>query len=129
MSKNEIELSQFKGIEVDIDMDSIIEKYGKQAAEYLRTNPSNPKIKEHRKTKEYFSTWRYRYDKGIKTATVYNKQNGSLTYLLEKGHFIVNKKGGVGRAAPHPHIAPTFEKFKNKFAADMENAGIEVKFK
>lgn len=108
-------------------MEGIIKKYGQLASADLRTNPSqNPRIKEHRTNNEYFKTWRYRYDKGSKTAIVYNKKNGRLTYLLENGHAITNAKGGIKWTRAFPHISITFDRFKGKFVEDMRKAPIKT---
>ncbi len=125
---NNIDLDKFNHLEVTLDVEKILKKYGRQAAKELKQNPSvSPRIKEHRKTNEYFSTWQSRYDKGTHTAVVYNKKNGRLTYLLENGHFITNKRGGLGWAKPHPHISIVYDKLKSKFVADMEKVDIKVK--
>lgn len=108
-------------------MEEIIKKYGAKSSADLRTNPSkNPRIKEHRTENEYFSTWRYRYDKGQKAAIVYNKKNGRLTYLLENGHAITNSKGGIKWTRAFPHISVTFDKFKDKYVEDMRKAKLNV---
>ena len=99
----EIALEDFNHLKVTIEMEEVLKKYGRLARDALKTNPSeNPRIKEHRTENEYFKTWQTRYDKGSKTAIVYNKKNGRLTYLLENGHAKVNG----GRVAGIPHIKP-----------------------
>lgn len=125
--KNTIALEDFNGLNVTVQMEKIMKKYGRLSRDDLKTNPSrNPRIKEHRKENEYFSTWQYRYDKGKRAAVVYNKKNGRLTYLLENGHAITNAKGGIKWTRPFPHISVTYEKFKNKYVEDMRNAEIDV---
>lgn len=126
MSK-EIALEDFHHLKVTVEMEQIIKRYGALSSEDLRNNPSrNPRIKEHRTENEYFSTWRYRYDKGQKAAIVYNKRNGRLTYLLENGHAITNAKGGIKWTRAFPHISITFDKFKDKYVRDMRNAPLNV---
>lgn len=124
---DEIRIEDFNHLNVTVDMEKIIKRYGRLSAEDLRSNPSrNPRIKEHRVENEYFSTWRYRFDKGQHAAIVYNKKNGRLTYLLEKGHAITNAYGGIKWTRAFPHISITFDRFKDKYARDMRNAPIKV---
>ena len=125
--KDTIALEDFNGLNVTVQMEKIMKKYGKLSRDDLKSNPSrDPRIKKHRKENEYFSTWQYRYDKGQKAAVVYNKKNGRLTYLLENGHAITNAKGGIKWTRPFPHIENTYQKFKNKCVEDMRNAEIDV---
>lgn len=50
---------------------------------------------------------------------VYNKVY-RLTHLLEKGHVVRNKKGTVGRANAHPHIAPAEEWASNEVQNEIK---------
>ena len=120
-------MEDFNHLDVTIQMEPVLKKYGRLSRDDLKSNPSrNPKIKKHRKENEYFSTWQYRYDKGQKAAVVYNKKNGRLTYLLENGHAITNRKGGIKWTRPFPHISITYDKFKDKFVEDMRKTEIDV---
>lgn len=60
---------------------------------------------------------------------VWNDGNWELTHLLENGHKIVNKRGGVGWASMHPHITPVYSRLKPQFIADMKKAKIDAEFK
>lgn len=123
----EIALEDFNHLKVTIEMEEVLKKYGRLARDTLKTNPSeNPRIKEHRKDNEYFKTWQTRYDKGSKTAIVYNKKNGRLTYLLENGHAITNKQGGIRWTRAFPHISIAFDKHKHSFVNEMRNVKINV---
>lgn len=127
--KNTIALEDFNGLKATVEMEKVMKKYGRLSRDDLKSNPSrDPRIKKHRKKNEYFSTWQYRYDKGRKTAVVYNKKNGRLTYLLENGHAITNARGGIKWTRPFPHIELTYEKFKDKYVQDMRNTDIDVEF-
>ena len=127
--KSSIALEDFNHLNVTIEMEEVLKKYARLSRDDLKSNPSrNPKIKKHRKQDEYFSTWRYRYDKGRKAAIVYNKKNGRLTYLLENGHAITNAKGGIKWTRPFPHIQYTFDRFKGKFVEDMRKTKMDVYF-
>ena len=55
---------------------------------------------------------------------VYNKDKYRLTHLLEKGHVIKNKSGGMsyGKVAAIPHIAPLEERWNNEFVKRCEEA-------
>ena len=47
-----------------------------------------------------------------------------MTHLLEKGHAIKNKKGGIsyGDVEAFPHIAPEEERWNNEFVKRCEEA-------
>lgn len=68
---------------------------------------------------DYAQGWAIKTKKGRDTieATVYNRTKPSLTYLLEKGHVIVNKygpqnkrDGGGNRTKAIPHISTARER-------------------
>ena len=125
--KKTIKLEDFHHLNVDIQTEKIMKKYGKLSRDELRSNPSrNPRIKKHRKYNEYFATWLYRYDKARQEAVVYNKNNGRLTYLLENGHAITNASGGIKWTRPFPHISRTYYKYKDKYIVDMRKAKKDV---
>lgn len=60
--------------------------------------------------------------------TVWNKSNWQLTHLLENGHLIVNKRGGVGWASARPHIQEAVNDVRPQFISDMEKADIDIEF-
>ena len=85
----------------------------------------------HRSTKSYSAGWTVKVEARSKEdvyAQVYNKTNWQLTWLLENGHLIVNKRGGVGWSAPRKHIEPTYDKQAKKFIDDMKNIEIKADF-
>lgn len=128
MARKTINLEDFNGIKVKVNMDRVIEKNAKEAAETLR---SINDWKVHRRSKSYSKGWIYEVmnkDKEDVYAHVYNKTNWQLTWLLENGHLIVNKRGGVGWAAPKRHIEPTFDRQAKKFINDMEKVDLEIDF-
>lgn len=86
-------------------------KHGTATGKYNRGWSSKPQ--------EGHSGSRYYY-----SYVVYNKDKYRLTHLLEKGHAIKNKKGGVsyGDVAAFPHIAPEEERWNNEFVKRCEEA-------
>lgn len=61
------------------------------------------------KTGDYRKGWKVKKadSPGRTRRIVHNKTDWQLTHLLEKGHV---KRGGVGRVAGHPHIAPVCDR-------------------
>lgn len=128
MARKSIKLDDFDGIKVKVKMDKIIGENAKEATETLH---SINDWKTHRRTKSYSAGWTYEIystDEKDIYAKVFNKTNWQLTWLLEKGHLIVNKKGGVGWAAPRRHIEPTYDKQARKFIKDMKSVDLEIDF-
>lgn len=123
---SKINLSTFTGLEVEIKYKDIIDKYGDDTAKYLiRTSPVGD-----RRNKTYAQGWEFKIDKTKANnygGKVWNATNYQLTHLLENGHLIVNKKGGVGWASAIPHINPAFERVKSPFIKAMENVKIDIK--
>lgn len=114
------DIEKIKKFDVKLDYSDIFKQYGELTTSKLKNNPAH--LKKHRRRKEYSSTWQCKTEKigDVLTTTVYNAKNGPLTYLLENGHLIVNKKGGVGWAAPKPHISTVFDEVKNGFIRAVE---------
>lgn len=84
-----------------------------------------------RKTKNYKYGWTVRQGKKTENETFYevwNKDNWQLTWLLENGHIIANKKGGVGWASARPHIQNAIDFVKPQFIAEMEKAEVNIEF-
>lgn len=80
-----------------------VEKAGKIALKTV-------KDKSPKKTGAYRKGWKIKTDKqlindDVASVTVYNKDRGYLTHLLENGH----QKAGGGRVAAIPHIKPAEE--------------------
>lgn len=123
MSDTKIE--NFKDIKVNINYEKIIDKYGQDTAKYLqRTSPRG-----HRRNKTYASGWEFKVDEKAKKkygGVVWNATNYQLTHLLEKGHLIVNKKGGIGWASAKPHIENAYQHIKPNFIRAMENVDLEI---
>lgn len=128
MARKTIKLDDFKGIKLKIDLEEVVEKNAKEATETLQ---SINDWKVRRRSKSYSKGWTMKLEARNKEdvyAQVYNKTDWQLTWLLENGHLIVNKRGGVGWAAPHKHIEPTYDKQAKKFIDDMKNIDIDVDF-
>lgn len=133
MSKTKLE--NFNKLEVNIEFKSIIDKFADDTVKGLK----NKSPRGHRRSKTYASGWevktnnRQNKKKGsIQLSygvTVWNATNYQLTHLLEKGHLIVNKKGGVGWASAKPHIDVVYQQIKEPFIRAMENAKKEVEIK
>lgn len=67
--------------------------------------------------KDYAKNWKVKVRRSKKKGNeyiVYNKDTYRLTHLLENGHLITNKRGGIGWSAPRPHIKPSFDKALKK---------------
>ena len=128
MARKTISLDDFKGIRVDMDLAKIIKENAEEATKTLH---SINDWKMHRTTKSYSSGWITKMkvlNKEEAYAQVYNKTNWQLTWLLENGHLIVNKRGGVGWSAPRKHIEPTYDKQVKKLIDDMKNIDIKADF-
>lgn len=126
MSKTSLE--KFKSLNVEIKYEDIIDKYSTECAEDIKR--LSPK-----KSGKYADGWTTtklsRKSKGVERygVRVYNATSYQLTHLLENGHLIVNKIGGVGWASAKPHIDPAFQSIKQPFIRAMENANIDVEIK
>lgn len=123
-----IRLENFTGLSADIDYQSIIDKFGNDTASYLvRSSPRG-----RRRNKTYAQGWEFKVDKKTKDnygGKVWNATNYQLTHLLENGHLIVNKIGGVGWASPQPHIDEAYQRIKYPFLKAMEQVEIKVDIK
>lgn len=107
-------------------MEKTIQTYSEYTADTLK---EKPKWKRNRSTRTYNSGWKYDMVYWSKTEIsgwVHNQTDWQLTWLLENGHLVTNKKGGVGWAAPHPHIRPVFDEESKNFVDDMRKLEIEV---
>lgn len=120
-----VKLENFNGIKANIKYQPIVDKFGDDTAKYLkRTSPEG-----RRRNRTYKQGWVFLIDKKKKEGyggQVWNETNYQLTHLLENGHLIVNKKGGVGWASPHPHIDKAYQNIKGPFQKAMEQAEIDV---
>lgn len=121
MSKN-IKLENFSGIAVELKFDDIFDKHAMDCVDRLKNIPwDNAKAR-----KPYNDGWTV-IERG-NSVIVWNETNWQLTWLLENGHLITNKRDGVGWANAHPHIRPTFESVKGAFIHDVEH-NTKVKLK
>lgn len=114
-----IDIEKFNGFNAELDYTDIIDEYANITKNKLKaSSPSG-----NRKTNKYKDSWvvTTKGGKGSYTATVKNDKNWQLTHLLENGHQIVNKRGGVGWASAKPHIKPTYDEIKPKFINAMTN--------
>ena len=128
-----INIKDFHEIEVRFpNLNKIVYKHSLDTANDLRRNPYQ-KWETHRLRPQYDAGWRIEMTEDNKKrtiGTVYNKRRYMMTWLLENGHFIVNKVNGVGWAAPHPHIKPSFDVNSQKFVQDMKtNLNVDVQLK
>lgn len=123
-----IVLNNFKGFELDDktrkQIFDAVSKAGERTEKEIKSQ--SPKGDNHRANK-YSDTWSTYKNKDTLSAIVKNEKNYRLTHLLEYGHLIVNKKGGVGWAAPKPHISSAFDATKDAFFEDMKDVDIEIK--
>ena len=109
------------------NLDKIVENTAKRCETWLHANSPEGR----RKNGSYREGWTIR--KGTKKDDesfyeVWNKTNYQLTHLLENGHIIANKKGGVGWASARPHIQKSVEYVEPQFLAEMEKADVDVDF-
>lgn len=132
MSKN-IKLNDFDGFLIDIDYKDIVDDYAEKSKKLLGLYSPKRRFKRN---DNYASTWAVKeYDNGKRSkdkkygAVVWNEKNYRLTHLLENGHLIVNKKGGVGWASANPHIDRVFRLVEQPFYRAMEKAKVEIKEK
>lgn len=119
----DINIENFKGIEVEIDYKPILDKYGEKCKDIIVQN--SPK-----KSGRYRDGWRATADTdylGNYSVTVWNETDWQLTHLLENGHAIVNKKGGTGWASAKPHIKKGYRAVKNAFEQDINNVKLTIK--
>lgn len=118
----DIKIENFNELEVKIDYVPILKKYAEKCKELVEQ-------KSPVRTGKYKKGWRAVEDKdylGNVSVVVWNETDWQLTHLLENGHAIVNKKGGVGRASPHKHIAPSYRAVRNGFIKDIENVKLNI---
>ena len=111
------------------DVEKTVKEYTEFTAERLTTEPT---WKRNRRSNTYNQGWRgdmVTRTKTQSTGWVHNATNWQLTWLLENGHLVTNKKGGVGWASPHRHIKPIFQEESENFVDDMRNLDIKVEIK
>ena len=129
-----LNIKNFHELEVRFpNLNRIVYKHSLATANDLRRNPYR-KWNTHRLKPQYDAGWRIEMTEDNKkrtVGTVYNKKWYMMTWLLENGHFIVNKKNGVGWSPGKPHhIKPSFDKNSEKFKEDMKtNLNVVVDLK
>lgn len=102
-----IDIEKVRGVRVDLHVGDIIKQNAEIAVSKLKKE--SPKSKTSKDTrKRYASKWKYTYYPQYEWAVVYNTKS-NLTYFLEHGHIIANKKNGAGWAKAEPHIITVFE--------------------
>lgn len=114
---------KIKGVE------KTVESHSQTASNRLKTEP---KWKRNRRPPRYNPGWKFDMVYQSKTEVsgwVYNYSQWQLTWLLENGHLVTNKKGGVGWAAPHPHIKPVFDEEAERFVDDMSKLDVKIEIK
>ena len=128
-----IDLKDFEGFNIDIEFKDIVDEYANKTQKLLGLYSPKRKFK---RANNYASTWVIKeYDQAHKLkgkkygATIWNEKNYRLTHLLENGHLIVNKKGGVGWASANPHIDRVYRNVKQPFEQAMKRAKVDVQFK
>lgn len=122
----DIDIETFTGLEIKLDFDKPLKEQAEECKNEIVKNCNE------RGWKNYVKGWTVtrKGKSGESWYVVWNKTDYFLTHLLEKGHIIANKKGGVGYAAPHPHIKPAFDKIKKNFSKKIINDMIiEIKQK
>lgn len=88
--------------EIEEDIDNAFKAQSKETAKELQS--TSPK-----KYGDYAKSWTTK-KLADREYIVYNKDHWQLTWLLEKGHVVRNKRGTFGRAPAIPHIIPAQEK-------------------
>ena len=128
-----VSIEQFNKMTIDLEYDDIIIENAQACCDEIVDYCKNKKWDEYAKgwvvemRRPNLKTKNRRYQSKVAAAIIHNKDHYRLTHLLEKGHLITNKIGGVGFAAPFPHIRPAFDKWSFSFYTDLkEKTGIEV---
>lgn len=115
-----VNLDNFEGIKVDIDYESFLNSIATQCGDDITLNAMGKNWGDYARN-WYVQTKNSR--KNGKEFIVRNKDTYRLTHLLENGHLIVNKKGGIGWSAPRPHIRPAY----NKAIQDIDKFIAQIK--
>lgn len=123
---NTVDLDKFTGFEVDIDYESVMKMYADRCLQIVKSH--SPKSRNNRPHK-YADGWTadIKNIKGSQEIVIWNETNWQLTHLLENGHLIVNKKGGVGWASAQPHIKNSYDQIKDSYIRAMENVKVNIK--
>ena len=118
------DITKFKDFKVKLNYSKILKKYGEKTVNTLHDiSPSSNRPGRKTPYKDGWIAQEGTYRTGERV-TVWNRTNWQLTHLLENGHFITNRRGGIAWSSPQPHIRPTFEKFKPRFISEMRKVEI-----
>lgn len=112
-------------------LDRVVSQAASKTTNILHSTSPVEKRNSRRRGK-YARGWDYEFRNKKKNnpyAKVKNRTDWQLTWLLENGHLIVNKKGGVGWSSPQPHIHKAFEETKDGFIEDCKDIDLELKIK
>lgn len=123
-------LEKFTKLEAKIEgIEDTIEKYSKISVDTLKTKPQWER--NRLRGRRYNAGWTYgiSVDNTEIAGLVRNETDWQLTWLLENGHLVTNKKGGVGWASPHRHIRPVFEDNVKDYVDDMKRLEVDIKIK
>ena len=123
------DILKIKGIECKINYKPILEEYGEKTMNILKN--VSPRSNRPNRTTPYWSGWTTDETKRRTgdRVTVWNETNWQLTHLLENGHFITNRIGGLAWAEANPHIRPTYRRVTPQFKRAMRKAEISFKIK
>ena len=124
--KNLMKIRDFKS---EVIYDDILKDFGKDTVDLLRSPGVSPHSDRPNRKTPYRLGWTWEdhvYQHGERV-TVWNETNWQLTHLLENGHFITNRRGGIAWSEPKPHIKPTYNRMRPKFVKAMRKSKIETK--
>lgn len=116
-------IKDFKGFDVEIDLNPITKKHAHKLAKQINQNIAGRKW-----TGNYANSWTVN-EKDAKPFNVYTVYTDEyrLTHLLENGHLIVNKKGGVGWSAPRPHVKESAQKEIESFKREVSHIKVKLR--
>lgn len=130
--KKHLDISEYKGIRAEINIDGVITKNAERLVAKLKeTSPRGARFKNSTyKANSYAEGWTYTYSPYNDTAVVYNATNYRLTHLLEYGHVLTQTKDLSKKTwvAPRRHIIPAFNAIEPKFVKEMYEADINIEF-
>lgn len=124
-------MSKFENIEtmgdlkITIEYQEVLKKYANRCRDIVES-------KSPKKSGEYARGWKAEVEgEGTDSFTIIvrNTTRPALTWLLENGHQIVNRKKGVGWASAHPHIEPSYKAIRGKLLKDIQNVKFKVETK
>lgn len=112
-------------ISAEVKFNKIIDENAEKCRQRVKSfSPDGSRT--NKKYKDGWTLLKGRKDRDQYYVEVWNETNWQLTHLLENGHLIVNKKGGVGWASAKPHIQKALDSVKQGFINQMERAEVEI---